>query len=100
MCHESTLKKLPRDVEADVPGGVVDAAASELAERRAEAVGEVDLKRVSAGARFQAERALVDARLVAADARRQLADEVSCRPDPDARAQPDHRRVVAERRVA
>src|SRR6185503_980907 len=60
-----SLEELPRDVEAEIPVLAARAAARELAHRGAEAVGEIELGHVSAGALLDAERAVVDARLVA-----------------------------------
>src|SRR5690242_2046521 len=80
------LKELPRDIEADEPGVVVDAAARDLAERGAEAVREIELELVAARAPLDAEAHLIHARRIAAHARRDFADEIHLRQDAQPRA--------------
>src|SRR5688572_31621881 len=82
-----------------MPVVVRRAAAGELTHRVAEAVREIQLKHVSAGAFFDGERALMRAGGVAGS-RRELPGQVDRRPHAQSGAQPDEkRRVVVTRTI-
>ncbi len=72
------LEKLPRDIESEIPVVAIEAAARHLRHRRTEAVREVDLKRMPAGAHFDTETGVDDARVVA-EPRRGFGHEVQLR---------------------
>src|SRR5690349_21007103 len=87
------LEELPRDVEAEIPVLAAGAAAGELAHRGAEAIGEIQLEDVPAGALLDAERAVIDAGLVA-NPREELTHEIHRWPDPKSCAEPENEGVV------
>src|SRR5215203_2559835 len=93
------LEELARDVEADEPGVVVDAATRDLRQGRAESVREVDLEAVAAGALLDG-KARIDGARVVAPPRRRFRDHVDRWADPEAAADAEHERVVIVRQLA
>src|SRR5207253_9967976 len=91
--HASILVKLPRDVETEVPVVLHRSASRDLRHRRAERVREIQLKEVAAGAFFNRDAAVRDARFESG-ARRGFTRNVDRRPYAYARADADHEGVV------
>src|SRR5262245_53130225 len=89
----SSLEELPRNVEAEIPVLAAGAATRELAHRGAEAVREIQLEHVPAGAFLDAEGAVVDARLVA-DSRDELTHEIHRGSDTKSCTEAEDERVV------
>src|SRR5688500_2461686 len=90
----SSSEKLARDVESEIPVVLADAAARQLAQRRAEAAREIQLEEMTAGAALDAEPDLIGAGVVPDDPRSEFADEIHRWADAQPRAEADHHRVV------
>src|SRR3954469_119039 len=92
-------EELPRDVEAEIPVVVADPAPGDLRQRRLEAIGEVQLKTMTAGALLDREAHMRDAWPVA-ELGRPLGDNVDGRADAEPRAEADDERAVVVDQLA
>src|SRR5262245_46526482 len=81
-------------MEPYIPVLARETAARDLAHRRRERIREVQLEDVPAEALLYRERSVVCARIETGDARREFADHIDARADPDAGAKADDERVV------